>query len=318
MGARVHVPNDIVPRNPQHNPVSGELASRSSPECPFPVTWGSSRHIQRGPAAPQSPQGHSDWSQRTPAADTCPHYGRATWATSVPQLPAGLCVDGIGTLATALSDRGRETQGFACLVPGSARPFAAYCFCLPPSGSRKAEWPSAWQLTCVWIRLRPRNQRIWPLRSSRSAWSISSSPSASSSSVISSFPGPCPASFRHLSWLVGIVAMTWGPEARDRRRGGGGGGHQNRAGLFRARALLGPEGTQAAQLPLTMAEAGVRVSPHPGLDIHPFLVPEASCLGHLCLVAKSTLQRESQPLSSEGLGFPCSSKRTDPAETGLA
>ncbi|OBS78454.1 hypothetical protein A6R68_19168 [Neotoma lepida] len=31
------------------------------------------------------------------------------------------------------------------------------------------------QLTCVWIRLRPRNQRIWPLRSSRSAWAMNRS-----------------------------------------------------------------------------------------------------------------------------------------------
>lgn len=62
--------------------------------------------------------------------------------------------------------------------------------------------------TCVWIRFRPRNHRIWPRRSSRSAWSISSTSSFNSSSGISSFCVSRPASFRNLSLLVGMVAMT--------------------------------------------------------------------------------------------------------------
>lgn len=65
--------------------------------------------------------------------------------------------------------------------------------------------------TWVWIRLRPRNHRICPRRSSRSAWSISSSSSARSSSMISSLPVPWPASFRNFRWLVGTVAMTYDP-----------------------------------------------------------------------------------------------------------
>ena len=62
--------------------------------------------------------------------------------------------------------------------------------------------------TWVWIRFRPRNHRIWPRRSSRSAWSISSTSSLSSSSGISSFCVSLPASLRNLSLLVGMVAMT--------------------------------------------------------------------------------------------------------------
>lgn len=62
--------------------------------------------------------------------------------------------------------------------------------------------------TCVWIRFRPRNHRIWPRRSSRSAWSISSTSSFNSSSGISSFCVSRPASFRNLSLLVGMVAIT--------------------------------------------------------------------------------------------------------------
>lgn len=61
------------------------------------------------------------------------------------------------------------------------------------------------------MRLRPLNQRICPLRSSRSAWSISSmsSSSSSSSSGISSFCVPWPAVFRNFSRLVGIEEMIW-------------------------------------------------------------------------------------------------------------
>lgn len=62
--------------------------------------------------------------------------------------------------------------------------------------------------TWVWIRFRPRNHRIWPRLSSRSAWSISSTSSLSSSSGISSFCVSLPASLRNLSLLVGMVAMT--------------------------------------------------------------------------------------------------------------
>lgn len=72
--------------------------------------------------------------------------------------------------------------------------------------------------TWVWIRFRPRNHRIWPRRSSRSAWSISSTSSLSSSSGISSFCVSLPASLRNLSLLVGMVAMTCrGPSQRQGR-----------------------------------------------------------------------------------------------------
>ena len=68
--------------------------------------------------------------------------------------------------------------------------------------------------TWVWIRLRPRNQRICPRRSSLSAWSISCSSSAMSSSIISSLPSAWPASFRQGRWLVGTVVMScWGQGA---------------------------------------------------------------------------------------------------------
>lgn len=64
--------------------------------------------------------------------------------------------------------------------------------------------------TCVWMRLRPLNQRICPRRSSLSAQSISSSSSASSSP--SSSPGSkSPASFRQGRRSVGTVAITWNP-----------------------------------------------------------------------------------------------------------
>lgn len=69
--------------------------------------------------------------------------------------------------------------------------------------------PLAVPHTWVWIRLRPRNQRIWPRRSSRSAWSISSWSSFSSSSGMSSFCVSCPAPLRNLSLLFGIVAITY-------------------------------------------------------------------------------------------------------------
>ena len=71
--------------------------------------------------------------------------------------------------------------------------------------------------TWVWIRFRPRNHRIWPRRSSRSAWSISSTSSLSSSSGISSFWVSLPASLRNLSLLVGMVAMTCGGPSRQPR-----------------------------------------------------------------------------------------------------
>lgn len=64
-----------------------------------------------------------------------------------------------------------------------------------------------YQSTWVWIRFRPRNHRIWPRRSSISAWSISSRPSASL--VISSLVVPCPASFRNFRDWVGIVEIIW-------------------------------------------------------------------------------------------------------------
>lgn len=67
------------------------------------------------------------------------------------------------------------------------------------------------KVTWVWMRLRPRNQRIWPRRSSRSAWSISSmsSSSSSSSSGISSFWVPWPAVFKNFKRLVGTEEITW-------------------------------------------------------------------------------------------------------------
>lgn len=77
----------------------------------------------------------------------------------------------------------------------------------PPALARCDPAPGA-SCTWVWIRLRPRNHRIWPRRSSLSAWSISSTSSLSSSSGISSFCVSLPASFRNLSLLVGMVAMT--------------------------------------------------------------------------------------------------------------
>lgn len=127
----------------------------------------------------------------------------------------------LATASAYLGARSREfPAGFGILY---AQFLLLACFLRQQNRSHVEQ-----QLTCVWIRLRPRNQRIWPLRSSRSAWSISSSPSASSSSVISSFPGPCPASFRHLSWLVGMVAMTWESQSQ---RAANRGGHESR--LFR-------------------------------------------------------------------------------------
>lgn len=115
---------------------------------------------------------------------------------------------------------GGQIQGVSCWLWGLYVQFLSLACFLRQQNSHMEQ-----QLTCVWILLRPRNQRIWPLRSSRSAWSISSSPSASSSSVISSFPGPCPASFRHLSWLVGMVAMTWKSHSQ---RAANRGGHESR------------------------------------------------------------------------------------------
>lgn len=63
--------------------------------------------------------------------------------------------------------------------------------------------------TWVWILLSPLNQRICPRRSSRSAWSISSTSSFSSSSGTSVFSVSPPASFKNFSLLVGMVAITW-------------------------------------------------------------------------------------------------------------
>lgn len=59
------------------------------------------------------------------------------------------------------------------------------------------------------MRLRPRNQRICPRRSSLSAQSISSSSSASSSPSSSPGSKPSPASFRQGRRSVGTVAITW-------------------------------------------------------------------------------------------------------------
>lgn len=63
--------------------------------------------------------------------------------------------------------------------------------------------------TCVWILFRPLNHKIWPRRNSLSAWSISSTSSANSSSGISSFWVPWPASFRNFKRLVGIVEISY-------------------------------------------------------------------------------------------------------------
>lgn len=62
--------------------------------------------------------------------------------------------------------------------------------------------------TWVCILFRPLNHKIWPRRNSLSAWSISSTSSASSSSGISSFCVPWPASLRNFSRLVGIVEIN--------------------------------------------------------------------------------------------------------------
>lgn len=86
----------------------------------------------------------------------------------------------------------------------------------PPPGS-KSPWllcpssllPLHQAHTCVWILFRPLNHKIWPRRNSRSAWSISSTSSANSSSGISSFCVPWPASFRNFKRLVGIVEISY-------------------------------------------------------------------------------------------------------------
>lgn len=63
--------------------------------------------------------------------------------------------------------------------------------------------------TWVCILFRPLNHKIWPRLSSLSAWSISSTSSANSSSGISSFCVPWPASLRNFNWLVGIVDINY-------------------------------------------------------------------------------------------------------------
>lgn len=68
---------------------------------------------------------------------------------------------------------------------------------------------------CVWIRFRPLNHKTWPRRNSRSAWSISSTSSANSSSGISSFCVPWPASLRNFKRLVGIVEISYNTGERS-------------------------------------------------------------------------------------------------------
>lgn len=71
--------------------------------------------------------------------------------------------------------------------------------------------------TWVCILFRPLNHNIWPRRSSLSAWSISSTSSANSSSGISSFWVPWPASLRNFKWLVGIVDINYNHEKEVNR-----------------------------------------------------------------------------------------------------
>lgn len=70
-------------------------------------------------------------------------------------------------------------------------------------------------LTWVWMRLSPLNQRICPLLSSLSAWSISSFSSFTSSSWHSSFWVNWPALRRKRNLLLGMVAITWPTEKTE-------------------------------------------------------------------------------------------------------
>lgn len=70
-------------------------------------------------------------------------------------------------------------------------------------------------LTWVWMRFSPLNQRICPLLSSLSAWSISSFSSFTSSSGNSSFWVNCPALRRKRNLLLGMEAITYPAEKTE-------------------------------------------------------------------------------------------------------